>query len=104
MVTLAGAVVTKLRPAVIIASEGYLRERPDVLLGILTSKMPFRMASTDYALKDWQAAGLKLESCFRVFVNTMARSEITVIGRLTERDWAKVKECTGRAFALLGPG
>ena len=91
--------VTKIRPAVVIASESYLRERPDVLVGILTSKMPFRMASTDYVLQDWQAAGLKVESCFRVYVNTMARSELTVIGRLTERDWAMVRACTSRAFA-----
>ena len=89
-----------MRPAVVIASENYLRERPDVLVAILTSKVPFRMTSTDYVLRDWQLAGLKLESCFRVFVNTMTRSELTVIGRLTERDWVKVRECIGRAFAV----
>jgi hypothetical protein len=37
---LPGAVVSKVRPAVIIASDNYLRERPDVLVGVLTAKIP----------------------------------------------------------------
>jgi len=37
---LPGAVETKVRPAVIIASEKYLAERPDVIVGILTTKIP----------------------------------------------------------------
>ena len=37
---LPGSVVTKVRPAVVIASETYLRERPDVLVGIRTTKIP----------------------------------------------------------------
>ena len=37
---LAGAAETKVRPAVVIASGTYLVERPDVLVGILTTKLP----------------------------------------------------------------
>jgi mRNA-degrading endonuclease toxin of MazEF toxin-antitoxin module len=33
---LPGAFETKVRPAVVISSEAYLRERPEVLVGILT--------------------------------------------------------------------
>ena len=36
---LAGAAETKVRPAVVIASGAYLVERPDVLDGILTTKL-----------------------------------------------------------------
>jgi len=60
--TLAGAVETKIRPAVVIASDVYLVERPDVILGILTSRIPERLASTDYVLVDWQAAGLRADT------------------------------------------
>ena len=67
---------------------------------VLTSKIPFRMVSANYILRDWQLAGLKLESCFLVFVNTMARCEMTVVGRLTELDWVEVGECVGRGFAV----
>ena len=37
---LAGALETKVRPAVVISSSTYLVERPDVLVGILTTKAP----------------------------------------------------------------
>ena len=62
---LAGAVETKIRPAVLIASETHLVERPDVIVGILTTRIPAELASSDYVLLDWQAAGLRAASCFR---------------------------------------
>ena len=96
---LAGAVETKVRPAVVIASTTYLVERPDVLLGILTTRPPRPAASTDYALKDWQMAGLRAESHFRVYVVTVHRSELTIIGHLSEHDWNNVKTCVDNAFA-----
>jgi mRNA interferase MazF len=86
--------------AVIIASDNYLRERPDVLVGILTTKIPPRPGSTDYVLKDWQAAGLRAESCFRTFVLTFHRSHLTAIGNLSDLDWSNVQACVRRAFAL----
>jgi mRNA-degrading endonuclease toxin of MazEF toxin-antitoxin module len=49
---LPGAAEIKVRPAVVIASASYLGERPDVLVGVLTTKIPLRPASTDYVLKD----------------------------------------------------
>ncbi|MBN8734265.1 MAG: type II toxin-antitoxin system PemK/MazF family toxin [Acidobacteria bacterium] len=96
---LEGAAETKVRPAVVIASAAYLAERPDVVVGILTTRMPRPVCSTDYALRDWQLAGLRARSWFRVYVLTVHRSELTVIGRLSERDWGGVRECVGRAFA-----
>jgi hypothetical protein len=42
---LPGAVETKVRPGVVIASETYLVERPDVLVAILTTRIPLRLAS-----------------------------------------------------------
>ena len=62
---LAGALETKVRPAVVIASSTYLVERPDVLVGILTTKLPKTTTSTDCVLMDWQLAGLRAESHFR---------------------------------------
>ena len=37
---LVGAQETKVRPAVVIASTTYLAERPDAVVGILTTKVP----------------------------------------------------------------
>jgi len=41
---LPGAALTKVRPAVIIASDNYLRECPDLLVGVLTNKIPLTTA------------------------------------------------------------
>jgi mRNA interferase MazF len=96
---LEGAVATKVRPAVVIASTTYLAERPDVLVGILTTRVPRPPASSDHALQDWQVAGLRAESYFRAYVLTVHRSELTIIGHLSNRDWNDVKTCVGNAFA-----
>ncbi|MCU1233945.1 MAG: transcriptional regulator, partial [Candidatus Solibacter sp.] len=51
-------------------------------------------------LQDWQSAGLRAESYFRMYVLTMHQSELTVIGHLTERDWSQVKPRVRTAFAI----
>jgi mRNA-degrading endonuclease toxin of MazEF toxin-antitoxin module len=96
---LPGAAETKVRPAVVIASDIYLVERPDVLVGILTTKLP-RNTSMDYVLLDWQSAGLRAVSCFRVYVLTIHRSKLTLIGRLSEQDWTQVRTRVRIAFAI----
>ena len=97
---LVGAHETKVRPAVIIASATYLAERPDGVLGILTTKLPRMLGTTGYVLKDWQSAGLRAESCFRAYVLTAHRSELTVIGHLSNRDWESVRARVRIAFAI----
>ena len=97
---LVGARETKVRPAVVVASAAYLSERPDVLVGILTTKLPKVPSSTDHVLLDWRSAGLRAESCFRVYVLTTHRSELTVIGHLSPRDWESVKARVRAAFAI----
>ena len=97
---LAGAMETKVRPAVVIASREYLVEHPDVLVGILTTKTPQRITSSDCLLLDWQSAGLRDESWFRAYVLTMHRSELSVIGHVSDRDWNRVKHSVRAAFAV----
>ena len=84
----------------VIASSTYLVERPDVLVGILTTRQPKPPTSTDYVLQDWQPAGLRAESYFRTYVLTMHRSELTTIGHLSDRDWDQVKIRVRTAFAI----
>jgi mRNA interferase MazF len=97
---LVGAQETKVRPAVVIASRTYLAERPDSVVGILTTKLPRTPGTTDYVLQDWRSAGLRAESCFRAYVLTAHRSELSVIGHLSARDWDAVKACVRAAFAV----
>ena len=96
---LEGAVETKARPAVVIASTSYLAERPDVLVGILTTRRPTPPTSSDYSPQDWQEAGLRAESHFRAYVLTVHRSELTIIGHLSDHDWNSVKARAAHAFA-----
>jgi mRNA interferase MazF len=97
---LVGAHETKVRPAIVIASDTYLAERPDVLIGILTTKLPNPPGTTDHILLDWRSAGLRAESCFRAYVLTAHRSELNVVGHLTARDWDSVRACVRAAFAI----
>lgn len=97
---LVGAHETKVRPAVVIASATYLAERPDAVVGILTTKLPKPPGTTDHILLDWRSAGLRAESCFRAYVLTAHRSELTVIGHLSARDWDAIKERVRTAFAI----
>jgi mRNA-degrading endonuclease toxin of MazEF toxin-antitoxin module len=97
--TLAGAAETKVRPAVVISSAKYMTEHPDIIVGILTTKIPMPLTQTDYVLRDWTEAGLRAPSCFRVFVLTLPRSNATIIGRLTSHDAAEVQKRIHAAFA-----
>jgi mRNA interferase MazF len=97
---LVGAAEAKVRPAVVIASETYLAERPDVVVGVLTTKIPTPSSSTDYVLADWRAAGLRVKSCFRAYVLTIHRSNATVIGHLSEHDWKEIQARIRTAFAV----
>jgi len=97
---LVGAQETKVRPAVVIASPTYLAERPDAVVGILTTKLPRTPGATDYILEDWRSAGLRAESCFRAYVLTAHRSEFSVIGHLSARDWDAVRACVRAALAV----
>ncbi|NES72466.1 MAG: type II toxin-antitoxin system PemK/MazF family toxin, partial [Okeania sp. SIO2D1] len=75
----------KRRPAVVLSSALYNTTRPDVILGLITTKTAI-LGATDYLLEDWQLAGLRTESMFRSFIVTLPVStNIVVIGHLSER-------------------
>ena len=97
---LVGAQETKVRPAVVIASATYLAERPDAVVGILTTKLPRTPGATDYVLQDWQSAGLRAQSCFWAYVLTAHRPELSAIGHLSVCDWEAVRACLRAAFAV----
>ena len=93
-----GVVGTKRRPAVVVSSEAYHRERLDAILAVVTGEINKSISSTDYLLQDWQAAGLKKPSAVRIFLFTLPQSKIIKIGELSEKDWTKVKTRLQIAF------
>ncbi len=88
-----GVAGVKRRPAVVLSSAVYHANRPDVIVGLITSQTK-GLGITDYALQDWQAAGLRVASVFRSFIVTLPPSaNLVVIGHLSEQDWQGVKAC-----------
>jgi mRNA interferase MazF len=47
---LEGARITKVRPAVVVSTELYHREGPDLIVGILTTQIPEPLRATDHLL------------------------------------------------------
>ena len=92
-----GVVTTKRRPAVV-SSERYQKERLDATLAVVTSQVSKAISPTDYILNDWQEANLNKPSAVRIFLFTLPQSKITEIGKLSEREWAKIKTRLQIAF------
>jgi mRNA interferase MazF len=87
----------KTRPAVIVSALAY-NQRGDLVIAALTSQSP-RFA-TDYALLDWNAAGLKAPSTARMLLTTVAASRVQLhIGKLSDRDWPEVQTRLLAVFA-----
>ena len=97
---LPGALETKARPAVVISSDIYMRQRPDVLVGIVTTRAPTPPAGSDCQLMDWKVAGLRAPSWFRTYVLTMHRDDVFVVGRLSKDDWERVRTSVRSALGF----
>ena len=99
-----GAQGVKRRPAVIISSATYLRERPDMIIGLLTTNVGAAVVSSDYLLAEWTLAGLTQPSAFRTYLVTLKQSDIRrVAGSLSPHDWLQVQQRISTALALLPP-
>lgn len=95
-----GVLGIKRRPAAVISSDVYHLNRPDVVLGLLTTQSKAATGPTDYALQDWAIAGLHHPSVFRVFFSYAARNKRFFIGHLSDRDWLEVQGRLHTALAI----
>ena len=86
-----GAAEDKVRPAVIVSSQTYHENRPDVVLCFLTTQIAGLNSPTDFVLHDWREAGLKQPSALRCFFVTVRASEVSKIGHLSGADWQEVQ-------------
>ncbi len=96
-----GVTGVKRRPAVILSSATYHANRPDVIVGLITTQTT-ALGVTDCVLQDWQAAGLRVASVFRSFIVTLPpAANLVCIGQLSEHDWQDVRACVKVALAEL---
>ncbi|MBL8228421.1 MAG: type II toxin-antitoxin system PemK/MazF family toxin [Bryobacterales bacterium] len=93
-----GAQMTKARPAVVLSTENYHLNRPDVIVGIITTQDPRPPSPTDCPVADWTVAGLHAPSWFRLFLVTLPRCGVRKVGRLSPRDWMAVQTCFRNGF------
>lgn len=94
-----GVTGVKRRPVVVLSSATYHQTRPDIIVGILTSRTT-GLGGTDYVLQDWETAGLRVASVFRSFIVTLPPSaNLLKIGQLSKRDWQGVQACVKLALA-----
>jgi mRNA-degrading endonuclease toxin of MazEF toxin-antitoxin module len=87
-----GARITKVRPAVVLSTELYQHNRPDVILGLITTRPADPLCRTDCDIRDWKSAGLHAPSCFRLYLVTVLQADVRVVGRLAEEDWREVQQ------------
>jgi mRNA interferase MazF len=72
-----------------------------VIIGLITSQVASSIGSTDHALTDWSAAGLRLPALFRSFLVTLLRTAVYhLAGHLSDPDWFPVRATLGTALAL----
>jgi mRNA interferase MazF len=98
-VDFSGATGIKRRPAIVVSSDVYHAERPDVVLGVITSNVSNATSSTDYLLADWSTSGLKKPSAFRSYFAMALPGNVRVIGHVSDRDWQSIRERVHRALA-----
>ena len=98
-----GATGTKRRPYVVVSSSAYHTQRPDVILGVLTTNVTLASGAGDYLLQDYLAAGLRSPSAFRSYFGMYSPKQVRIIGQLTPRDWEGVLKSVARSFGLPEP-
>lgn len=95
-----GTEAAKTRPAVVLSTALYQQHRPDVIVGLITTQVPKVLSPTDCLLLDWKQAGLHAPSYFRLFLVTIPQRDARMVGRLSEADWASVRQCFAAGLAI----
>jgi mRNA interferase MazF len=86
-------IATKKRPAVIVSSEAYQRERPDLILMAITSQVRPSPTVGEIAVVRWQAAGLLKPSVIKPLLTTIEASlVIRHLGTLHPDDQAGLRQ------------
>jgi mRNA interferase MazF len=84
---------TKKRPAVVVSSRRYNRQRRDVVIMAITSQMRTPLAFGEAMVADWLGAGLLKESVLKpVFATIEQGLVLRVMGRLSANDGKTMRE------------
>lgn len=87
-----GVTGRKRRPALVVSSDTYHSQRPDLIVALITSQIAKATSKTDHILRDWESAGLDKPSAIRIFLQTYPANLCSQIGVLSDFDWNEAKE------------
>lgn len=91
----------KQRPAVVVSSAAYNRERLDLVLLAITSQIRPTLGFGEALVAQWKQAGLIKPGLFKPVLTTIERGlVIRKLGRLTAADQTKLREVLD---TILGP-
>jgi mRNA interferase MazF len=94
---------------VVISSARFHQQRPDAIIGLLTTNLAaattnndyvlqetnndyvLQETNNDYVLQDWKQAGLRKPSAFRTYLGMEGQADLQIIGHLSSRDWQGVE-------------
>lgn len=80
---------SKKRPAVVVSSRAYHRDRPDYIIMAVTSRARSSPTLGEVIVRDWQSAGLLKPSVIRPVIATIERGLVLRrLGRLDTEDRA----------------
>jgi len=82
---------TKQRPAVIISSQLYHENRPDIILMAVTSRIRSPLATGEAKIENWKDAGLVKPSVFKPLIATIEKEQIIkTLGSTTSEDQSRL--------------
>jgi mRNA interferase MazF len=88
---------SKQRPAVVVSSGAYNRERPDLVILALTSRVREPLGFGEAAVGGWREAGLPKPSVMKPVLATLEQGLVRKrLGRLAEADAATLRGLLGR--------
>lgn len=91
---------TKKRPAVVVSSEAYQAERPDLIILAITSRKRPTTTVGETPVTKWQKAGLLKPSVFKPLLTTIEKELVLQkLGRLADPDREQLREILG---SILG--
>jgi len=86
----------KQRPAVVVSSAAYQRQRPDLILLAITSQVRPRLGFGETLVQDWQDAGLLKPSVLKPIVFTAEKTIVCkTLGRLSAQDQQALRTVLG---------
>lgn len=92
---------TKVRPAIVVSSSQYMESEPDIIVAGVTSRLAQALSPFDYALADWEDAGLRLPSALKPLLASIDPTLVLLtIGRLSPRDMEGVDNVLRSALSL----